>query len=745
MRKFSIFIFALILSGNLLARESTLLDSGWRFKSGEVTNAEQPGFNDGDWQAVSIPHNWGWEEAQQGKDFYRGPGWYRRDLNIGAPQSGKRYFLRFEAASLVADVYLNGERLGQHRGAFGAFAFEITTNLSATGTNLLAVRVSNQWEPDIAPLSGDFSVYGGIYRPVHLIVTGGENFMVTDHGSPGVAWLQTSVTKKQAVIDVTAQISNGTLRKQSLTLVASVFDASGKLVIKGEESLQLSPNVTAPYSLQVVVPNPHLWNGRLDPYLYQAVVELRSADGVVDSVAQPLGLRFYSVDPDKGFFLNGRPYHLHGVNRHQDRFNQGWAISEADMDEDLQLIKEMGCTVVRCAHYQHSDYFYSLCDRAGILVWAELPQVNEINASAQFAGTSRSQLLDLIRQLAARGLGELCRRIDFVHLRQFRPDENARPVAQAVKIIAVLVVRAADDGAAHFLDELDVLVHVRLGNRPALVEAVLVPVHAVQMIRPAVKEKSLVRVHRIKSQAQRLRDRIHHAVRRTQFHDGLVKIRVQASVPQMRVGHHDLQRIQRGDIGRELEGFFALDHQLSAGIEHAGDQCQGLFSEGAIGYLRGYVNHRLFFRDARLQPGDAGRAVVGDHEIFPAGHNQMHRAINPAIDRKIAAQRRNVRFPLVAHAHGEPVGAGGGQVGGDFKSEGAERAAMLAEPCRLQINIRHHGWPPQTAKNIFCRIGAIRCSSRAGTSRARDKSPFPAAPLPNPNCAEWKPPASRRR
>jgi len=120
MRKFSIFIFALILSGNLLARESTLLDSGWRFKSGEITNAGQSGFNDSDWQAVPIPHNWGWEEAQQGKDFYRGPGWYRRDLNMGAPQSGKRYFLRFEAASLVADVYLNGAWLGQHRGAFGA-------------------------------------------------------------------------------------------------------------------------------------------------------------------------------------------------------------------------------------------------------------------------------------------------------------------------------------------------------------------------------------------------------------------------------------------------------------------------------------------------------------------------------------------------------------------------------------------------------------------------------------------------
>ena len=113
---------------------------------------------------------------------------------------------------------------------------------------------------------------------------------------------------------------------------------------------------------------------------------------------QPLGLRFYRVDSAKGFFLNGKPYHFHGVNRHQDRPNKGWAISEADMDEDMSLLKEIGCTVVRCAHYEHSDYFYSLCDSAGILVWAELPQVNEIGTVPQFAETSRSQLLDLIRQ-----------------------------------------------------------------------------------------------------------------------------------------------------------------------------------------------------------------------------------------------------------------------------------------------------------------------------------------------------------
>ena len=260
------------------------------------------------------------------------------------------------------------------------------------------MRVSNAPQPDIAPLSGDFPVYGGLYRSVRLIITGDVNFTLTDHGSPGVAWQETSITGTQAVLDVTAEISNATSNHESLTLMAKVFDASGQPVGANQDQITVARKMTAPYSLRVDVPQPHLWNGPSDPYLYKAVVELRSASGVVDSVEQPLGLRFYSIDPEKGFFLNGQPYHLHGVSRHQDRPDKGWAISEADQDEDIQLIKELGCTVVRCAHYQHSDYFYSLCDKAGILVWAEIPQVNAIHGTPAFAETSRNQLLDLIRQ-----------------------------------------------------------------------------------------------------------------------------------------------------------------------------------------------------------------------------------------------------------------------------------------------------------------------------------------------------------
>ncbi len=381
-----------------MARQSLLLDSGWLFKPGDNAGAELRVFDDRAWESVTIPHNWGWKEAQEGKAYYRGPGWYRRELDI-KPESGRRYFLRFEAASLVADVYLNGLFLGEHRGGFGAFCFEITRQLSGAGTNLLAVRVDNSKFPDIAPLAGDFSVYGGLYRPVHLIVTGEENIALTDHGSPGVAWLQTSVFSTQAVLDVTAQVSNGTRDKVPLKLVASIVDADGKTALTSSQSITLARSDTAPYYFHLILPHPHLWNGRKDPYLYHAVMELQTDDGtIMDRVEQPMGLRFFSIDPDRGFFLNGEPYSLHGVDRHQDYMNKGWAISEADMDQDITLMKELGATVVRCAHYQHSDYFYNLCDQAGILVWAEIPQVNIIRDTPDFENTSRSQLLDLIRQ-----------------------------------------------------------------------------------------------------------------------------------------------------------------------------------------------------------------------------------------------------------------------------------------------------------------------------------------------------------
>ena len=393
--------FCLLIVGvarTVTAREDTLLSEGWRFQKGDETNATSVTFDDSSWQKISLPHCWGWEEAQVTNKYYRGPGWYRRALEL-APGKNRRYFLRFEAAGSVADVFVNGKNLGQHRGAFGAFAFEITDALTANETNSVAVRVSNQKEPDVAPLAGDFNVFGGLYRPAHLLVTDEVCFAPTDHASPGVAWLQSKVSAREAVIDVTAEISNGGASSARRKLVVKLVDTHGKIAAEVAREISVPPGVTPAYKLQLIVKHPHLWNGRADPYRYRAIAELQATNGfVADAVEQPIGLRSFYVDPDKGFFLNGKPYRLKGVCRHQDVWNEGWALCNADHERDLKLILEIGANAVRCAHYQQSDYFYSLCDQAGLLVWAEIPQVNDITPGAAFADTSRNQLLDLIRQ-----------------------------------------------------------------------------------------------------------------------------------------------------------------------------------------------------------------------------------------------------------------------------------------------------------------------------------------------------------
>jgi len=399
MRLVLLCVLARMFVLSLDAREISDLNSGWTFRLGDVSNAERPQSNDQDWQQVVIPHCWGWEQAQKGDtNYYRGAGWYRRELKV-APASGKRFFLRFEAASSVADVYLNGHCLGEHRGGFGAFCFEITTNLSPSGTNKLAVRVSNAPQPDLAPLSGDFPVLGGIYRPVQLIETGDACVALTDHASSGVAWRQTSVTDAQALLVATVQISNGTRTTQPLNIEFKLLDAGGKVVGRTNQQILLAANCTAPYCASLEVAKPHLWQGRWDPYLYRGVVELRSTNGLpVDVVETSLGLRYYNIISGEGFYLNGKKYPIWGVCRHQDRPNQGWALSAADMKEDIALIEEIGATAVRCCHYQQSDYFYRLCDQAGLLVWAEIPQVDAIHNTVAFGETSRNQLLDLIRQ-----------------------------------------------------------------------------------------------------------------------------------------------------------------------------------------------------------------------------------------------------------------------------------------------------------------------------------------------------------
>ena len=390
----------MLLSGWCAADTRTVIpfNSGWRFHRGEVSAAQSIDLKDEAWDSVAVPHTWNAQDAVPGGAYYQGPGWYRKRFVADDGWRRARVFIRFEAASLTAEVFLNGDKLGEHKGGFSAFCFEITSQLHYGESNLLAVRVDNRRPPDLAPLGGDFTVYGGIYRPVSLIVTGAVAFTPLDYASPGVYLKPVDVSDARANVEVLSKVTNAAKDTRTANVVVTILDDRKRRVASARTSVTIAAGETASVVEPVVISKPRLWDGVADPYLYTAKIDLLEGRNVVDSIEQPLGLRNFSVDSRRGFVLNNKPFQIRGVCRHQEWGDLGWAITEKEQDTDMALIREMGANGIRLAHYQHSDYFYSLADRLGLVVWAELAQVDRVSDTPEYRANVRQQLTELIRQ-----------------------------------------------------------------------------------------------------------------------------------------------------------------------------------------------------------------------------------------------------------------------------------------------------------------------------------------------------------
>lgn len=391
------------------------LDQGWRFAYGVADSAEGVIYDDRGWAPVSLPHTWNHMggTAKRGPDYNnaRGAGWYRLTLNPPAEMAGKRLFLEFDAASIVTDVWVNGARAGNHKGAFGRFRFDIT-DLIKPGANVIAVRTDNSSPnakdsptAEVPPMSGDFFMFGGLYRQVRLIATDPVHFDMMDDGGPGVYAHAKSADARNAAIEVAEGIRNDATQPQSVLVKTAILDANGAEVASHTDSLSVRPGETVQPHVELSVAQPHLWDGRKDAYLYQVSVTMISAQGEpLDQMRQPLGLRTYHVDPDKGFTLNGSHVDLHGVSRHQDRPGKGWAISADDQRQDMEIMLDLGINTLRLAHYQHDQLIYDLADKAGLAVWAEIPLVDRTapkgvaDTPSAFQANAESQLRELIKQ-----------------------------------------------------------------------------------------------------------------------------------------------------------------------------------------------------------------------------------------------------------------------------------------------------------------------------------------------------------
>jgi beta-galactosidase/beta-glucuronidase len=376
------------------SRQATLLSAGWLFAKGDPPGAARPDFDDVQWTRVTLPHTFNAGESGDG-EYYRGPGWYRRAFDIASLGSGRRLFAQFDGAALIADVYLNGAQVCRHEGGHAAFRCDLTGKL-VPGRNLLAVRVDNAPSRVVSPLGGDFTVFGGLYRPVSLIEADSLHFDLLDHGGPGVYARATEIGPAAAQVRIEAKVANDGDRRGRVPVSVRVLDAAGREVARSASSLEVPARSVRTAALNVRIASPRLWDGVRDPYLYRVVARI-GEDG--DQATVPLGIRSFAFDPSRGFLLNGRPYALRGANlMHSARPGKGTAVTDAEVAEDFAILREMGSTGVRLVHFQHPRSAYDQADRLGMPVWTEIGINSEIEDTPEFRANAAQQLRELIAQ-----------------------------------------------------------------------------------------------------------------------------------------------------------------------------------------------------------------------------------------------------------------------------------------------------------------------------------------------------------
>ena len=346
------------------------INQGWAFRFG----AELPAAFPADWDAVDLPHTWNADLTQGARDYRRGTGVYAKLLHVRT-EPAQIAVLEFRGCNASADVYLDGQHLCHHDGGYSTFRVPLP---KLHGGELLCVAADNSANDRVYPQQADFTFYGGLYRDVSLIFVPETHFELVQDGTPGI---KVHPVREGADYRVTVETwqNGGTVR----------FTADGQT--------QTLPSKDGHARAEFLLKSPRLWDGLRDPWLYQARAELLDASGaVLDEISADFGCRSFRIDPQEGFFLNGRSYPLRGVSRHQDRKGLGNALTRREHDEDMALIRELGANSIRLAHYQHDQYFYELCDRYGLIVWAEIPYISAHMPNGR--ENTLSQMRELITQ-----------------------------------------------------------------------------------------------------------------------------------------------------------------------------------------------------------------------------------------------------------------------------------------------------------------------------------------------------------
>ncbi|GKX65144.1 glycoside hydrolase family 2 protein [Inconstantimicrobium mannanitabidum] len=396
-------------------REIIGISNGWKFAMLDAEDVLEFAKDNLVWEEITLPHTWNAMDCvdvssikdYKGNSYLRGIGVYFNHIVFyRETYEGKQIYLEFEGANTVTEVYINGVYVGKHEGGYSAFRFNITDYVKLDEDTFIIVKVDNAETTYIAPLAseGDFTKFGGIYRDVNIIAVNGVHIDLEDYGADGVyISYEVSEDLKSVEIITVVKIANETDKKVEGKLETVFCDGEENIILTMRGEVSIKAFSVESVELKGRIYNPHLWNGLKDPYLYKVMTSVLNNGKIVDELSISTGLRSYSVD-NNTFYLNGEVYSIHGVNYHQDSYENGWAMDDRQRIRDYDVMLNMGVTAVRMAHYQHDKFEYSLCDETGILVYSEIPLINRSKSKEfkidwnKFCGNIKQQLVEMIRQ-----------------------------------------------------------------------------------------------------------------------------------------------------------------------------------------------------------------------------------------------------------------------------------------------------------------------------------------------------------
>jgi hypothetical protein len=368
MKPLTLFFIACLLPGLLFAaeppRQQLNFNREWKFQLGDPSGAEVAGYDDSKWDAIGLPHSFSIPYFESPK-FYVGYGWYRKHFNVPVTWTGKRLFLEFDGAFQAAEIFVNGHRVGEHQGGYTGFSLDITEAVAA-GDNVVAVRLNNNWNPQLAPRAGEHVFSGGIYRDVRLVVT--EPLHVTWYGT---CVTTPQVSEESGTVNVKTEIRNDSAAEKSCRLQTDILAPDGKTVasISSTQSVPAGTTVTFDQTTQPMA-RPKLWQPD-QPQLYTVVSKVDEGGKIADRFETPFGFRWFKWTADQGFFLNGKHIYIKGADVHQDHAGWGDAVADSGFYRDVKLVKDGGFDFIRGSHYPHAPAFAAACDQLGVLFWSE--------------------------------------------------------------------------------------------------------------------------------------------------------------------------------------------------------------------------------------------------------------------------------------------------------------------------------------------------------------------------------------